>query len=80
MINLELKKYVVDFNYLVARINKAEMLQREGEFDNYTPEKFDKVSEGLQELIKQACEVAYNISKILGRPLTGYECLHGINI
>ena len=80
MINLELKRYIADFNYLIGRINKAEQLEKKGEFGNYTDEKFDKVSEGLQDILNQAAEISCKISKMLGRPLTEYECLHGINL
>lgn len=77
---MELKRYISDFNYLIARINKAEMLDEKGVFKDYTTDKFDKVAEGLADLIRQACEVQKKIESLLGRPLTGYECLHGINI
>lgn len=56
------------------------MLDEKGVFKDYTTDKFDKVAEGLVDLIRQACEVQKKIESLLGRPLTGYECLHGINI
>ena len=75
---MELKRLKADFNYLIGRINKAEALEKQGEFKNYSDEKFDKVASGLTVLIFQAAEIANKIECILGRPLTTNECLNGI--
>ena len=77
---MELKRYVADFNYLTGRINKAEMLEKQGEFESISDSRFDKLSSELTVLIFKACKVAENIENILGRPLTTKECLHGIEV
>ncbi|WP_294407357.1 hypothetical protein [uncultured Clostridium sp.] len=76
---LELKRYIADFNYLVERLNKAENLSEE-ELKNYSDEKFLRLSNEVQKILKDASKVANKIEKLLGRPLTNYESLHGINI
>ena len=76
---IELKRYIADFNYLVERLNKAESIP-EKELKNYSDEKFLRLSNEVQKILKKSSEVANKIEKILGRPVTGYECLHGINI
>lgn len=75
---MELKRLKADFNYLIGRINKAEALEKQGEFENYTDERFDKVVSNLTVLIFQAAEISNKIENILGRPLTTKECLNGI--
>lgn len=76
---LELKRYIADFNYLVERLNKAENLSEE-ELKNYSDEKFLRLSNEVQKILKDASKVANKIEKLLSRPLTNYESLHGINI
>lgn len=76
---LELKRYIADYNYLIARINKAEKLP-ESMLLSFTEEKYLRLVEELNGLIKQASITAKEIERILGRELTEYEKLNGINI
>ena len=74
--DLELKQYIYDFNYIISRINKAEKYFEEKKDDDNC-EKYIKL---YTDLIKQASILANRIEQLLGRPLTDYESLHGINI
>lgn len=75
----ELKRLIYDFNAVIERINKAERIGQK-ELDKYCDEKFERVSMALNGLIKDASTIANKIEKLTGRPVTGYESLHGINI
>ena len=77
--NLELKQYIYDFNYIVGRINKAESIPLE-KLNKYTEDGYMKLVKVLQELIRQAGEIGIKIERIINRPLTDYEKLNGINI
>ena len=77
--NLELKRLIYDFNYLIGRINKAESIPEET-IKKYSEAQYMKLVNALQEIIRQASEIAIKIERLLGRPVTSYECLHGINI
>ena len=75
----ELKRFIYDFNYLIGRINKAESIPVE-KLMQYSEEGYMKLITALQEIIRQAGEFEIKIERIIGRSLTNYECLHGINI
>ena len=77
--NLELKRLIYDFNYLIGRINKAENIPEEN-IKKYSEAQYMKLVNELQKIIRQASEIAIKIERLLGRPVTSYECLHGINI
>ena len=77
--NLELKQYIYDFNYLINRLNKAESIPVE-KLNQYSEEGYMKLISELQNIIRQASEIGIKIERIIGRSLTNYECLHGINI
>ena len=77
--NLELKQYIYDFNYIVGRINKAESIPLE-KLNKYTEDGYMKLVNVLQEIMRQAGEIGIKIERIIGRPLTDYEKLNGINI
>lgn len=76
---IELKRLIVDFNEVVKRINKAESLTIQ-ELKGYSDKKFDRLSKILIDLLKQSSQLANRIEQYLGRPLTSYESLNGINI
>ena len=76
---LELKRYITDFNYLINRLNKAESIPVE-KLNQYSEEGYMKLISELQNIIRQASEIPIKIERLLGRPVTSYECLHGINI
>ena len=75
----ELKRYIADFNYLIGRINTAESIPVE-KLNKYSENGYMKLITALQEIIKQASEFEIKIERIIGRPLTDYEKLNGINI
>ena len=75
----ELKRFIYDFNYLIGRINKAESIPVE-KLNKYSENGYMKLITALQEIIKQAGEFEIKIERIIGRPLTDYEKLNGINI
>ena len=77
--DLELKQYIYDFNYIISRINKAESISEE-KLNKYSEDGYMKLITTLQEIIKQAGEFEIKIERIIGRPLTDYEKLNGINI
>ena len=77
--NLELKQYIYDFNYIVGRINKAESIPRE-KLNQYSEDGYMKLVKALQDLIRQAGEFEIKIKRIIGRELTDYERLNGINV
>ena len=75
----ELKRFIYDFNYLIGRINKAESIPVE-KLMQYSEEGYMKLITTLQEIIRQAGELEIKIERIIGRSLTDYEKLNGINI
>ena len=75
----ELKRYIADFNYLIGRIDTAESIPVE-KLNKYSEDGYMKLITTLQETIKQAGEFEIKIERIIGRPLTDYEKLNGINI
>ena len=75
----ELKRFIYDFNYLIGRINKAESIPVE-KLNKYSEDGYMKLITTLQEIIKQASEFEIKIERIIGRSLTDYEKLNGINI
>ena len=77
--NLELKQYIYDFNYLISRINKAESIPGET-LMQYSEEGYMKLITALQDIIRQVGELKTKIERITGRELTDYEKLNGINI
>ena len=77
--NLELKQYIYDFNYLISRINKAESIPEE-KLNKYSEAGYMKLVNALQEIIRQSSEIGIKIERIINRPLTDYEKLNGINI
>ena len=77
--NIELKRFIYDFNYIVGRINKAESISQE-KLNKYSEAGYMKLVKVLQELIKQAGEFEIKIKRITGRELTNYERLNGIDI
>ena len=76
---LELKRFIYDFNYLINRLNKAESIPVE-KLNQYSEEGYMKLISELQNIIRQASEIGINIERIINRPLTDYEKLNGINI
>ena len=77
--NLELKRLIYDFNYLIGRINKAESIPVE-KLNKYSENGYMKLITALQEIMRQAGEIEIKIERIINRPLTDYEKLNGINI
>ena len=77
--NLELKQYIYDFNYIISRINKAESIPEET-IKKYSEAQYMKLVNELQKIIRQASEIGIKIERIINRPLTDYEKLNGINI
>ena len=73
----ELKRLIYDFNYLVERLNKAETIQAK---EIKSDSQFDRYTDEIQKILKDASKTADKIEKLTGRPVTGYESLHGINI
>ena len=73
---IELKRLILDFNFVVNRLNKAEKYFEEKKDDDNC-EKYIKL---YTDLIKRASMMANRIEQLLGRPLTNYESLNGINI
>ena len=76
--NIELKRFIYDFNYLIGRINKAESIPVE-KLNKYSEESYMKLTTALQEIIKQAGEFEIKIERIIGREFTDHERLNGIN-
>ena len=76
---LELKRFIYDFNYLINRLNKAESIPVE-KLNQYSEEGYMKLISELQNIIRQSGEIGINIERIINRPLTDYEKLNGINI
>ena len=76
---LELKRFIYDFNYLINRLNKAESIPVE-KLNQYSEEGYMKLISELQNIIRQASEIGIKIERIIGRSLTNYEKLNGINI
>ena len=77
--NLELKRFIYDFNYLINRLNKAESIPVE-KLNQYSEEGYMKLISELQNIIRQASETEIKIERIINRKLTEYERLNGINI
>ena len=73
---IKLKRLIADFNVVVGRLNKAEKYFEENKNDDNC----EKYIELYTDLIIQASEFSNKIEVLLGRPLTCYECLNGINI
>ena len=76
---LELKRFIYDFNYLIGRINKAESIPEET-IKKYSEAQYMKLVNELQKIIRQSGEIGIKIERIINRPLTDYEKLNGINI
>ena len=76
---LELKRFIYDFNYLIGRINTAESISVE-KLNKYSENGYMKLITALQEIMRQAGEIEIKIERIINRPLTDYEKLNGINI
>ena len=72
---IEVKRLILDFNTLVARLNKAEEY-----YEKCTDEQYENSLKLYTSLLKRSSEFANRIEIELGRPLTSYESLHGINI
>ena len=77
--DLELKRYIYDFNYLIGRINTAESIPVE-KLNKYSENGYMKLITALQEIMSQPGEIEIQIERIINRPLTDYEKLNGINI
>ena len=77
--NLKLKQYIYDFNYLINRLKKDESIPVE-KLNQYSEEGYMKLISELQNIIRQASEIGIKIERIIGRSLTNYEKLNGINI
>ena len=72
---IELKRLILDFNTLVARLNKAEEY-----FKKCTDKQYENSLKLYTSLLRQSSEFANRIEVELGRPLTSFESLNGINI
>ena len=72
---IELKRLILDFNTLVVRLNKAEKY-----YEKCTDEQYENSLKLYTSLLRQSSEFANRIEQLLGRPLTNYESLNGINI
>ena len=72
---IELKRLILDFNTLVARLNKAEEY-----FKKCTDKQYENSLKLYTSLLRQASEIGIKIERIINRPLTDYEKLNGINI
>ena len=72
---IELKRLILDFNTLVARLNKAEEY-----FKKCTDKQYENSLKLYTSLLRQASEFANRIEQLLGRPLTNHESLNGINM
>ena len=72
---IELKRLILDFNTLVARLNKAEKY-----YEKCTDKQYDNRLKLYTSLLRQSSEFANRIEQLLGRPLTNHESLNGINI
>ena len=72
---IELKRLILDFNTLVARLNKAEKY-----YEKCTDEQYENSLKLYTSLLRQSSEFANRIEVELGRPLTSFESLNGINI
>ena len=77
--NIELKRFIYDFNYIVGRINKAESISKE-KLNKYSEAGYMKLVKALQDLIRQAGEFEIKIKRIIGIELTDYEILNGIDM
>ena len=73
--HIEIKRLITDYNTVVARLNKAEKY-----FEKCTDEQYENSLNLYTSLLRQASEFANRIEQLLGRPLTNYESLNGINI
>ena len=76
---LELKRFIYDFNYLIGRMKKAESIPGET-LMQYSEEGYMRLIMELQKISRQAGELEIKIERIINRPLTDYEKLNGINI
>ena len=72
---IELNRLILCFNTLVTSLNKAEEY-----FKKCTDKQYENSLKLYESLLRQASEFANRIEQLLGRPLTNYESLNGINI
>ena len=72
---IELKRLILDFNTLVARLNKAEEY-----YEKCTDKQYENSLKLYTSLLRQSSEFANRLEQLLGRPLTNHESLKGINM
>ena len=72
---IELKRLILDFNTLVARLNRAEEY-----FKKCTDKQYENSLKLYTSLLKRSSEFANRIELELGRAVTNHESLNGINI
>ena len=72
---IEIKRLILDFNTLVARLNRAQEY-----YEKCTDKQYENSLKLYTSLLRQASEFANRIELELGRPLTNHESLNGINI
>lgn len=77
---MELKKLINEFNTVVVRLNDAEKYFNGKSKRICTDEDFEKFEPTYINLVNKASQIANKIESFLGRPVTSYESLHGINI
>lgn len=75
----ELKRYIMDHKSLIARINAAEKLTSD-KLNKYNEKQYMNMVLVLKDIIKQTGEIQIKIERLLGRKLTNYEMLNGVNI
>lgn len=73
--DIETKRLIVDFNAIIARLNNA--VRYWEKCDNKQYEESLKL---YDELINEASKIAIKLEKKLGRKITDYESLNGIEI
>lgn len=71
----ELKRLIYDFNTVVERLNNAEKY-----FDKCNDKQYEKSLDLYTSLLKEASQLSNRIETFIGRPLTSYESLNGINV
>ena len=64
--NLELKRLIYDFNYLIGRINKAESIPEET-INKYSEAQYMKLVNELQKIIRQASEIEIKIERMINQ-------------
>ena len=72
---IELKQYIADFNYLIGKIKKAENIPGET-LMQYSEKDYMRLIRELQKISRQAGELEIKIERIINRPLTEYEKLN----